>query len=54
MVAIPLLNLLAIPLCVTAGTLFMIERGALDAIDGARTTTAPTRAAPPSASAKPD
>lgn len=33
--AIPLLNLLAIPLCVTAGTLFMIERGALAEIDAA-------------------
>jgi len=35
LVTIPLLNLLAIPLCVTAGTLFVIEQGVLAEVDGA-------------------
>lgn len=42
--AIPLLNLLAIPLCVTAGTLFMIESGALAELDAAGQGTNTTKA----------
>src|SRR5690606_18048196 len=43
LVTIPFINLLAIPLCVTAGTLFMIDSGALAQIDATRAAPAQTQ-----------